>query len=467
MKLDLALSTYSSIDKVLALRCSISARIRFLTNYFINSTHSNPAFSLALREECDFLQSLINRLDINSVICNGYDDVRRIWSTFPKREEHCIRLFGDFTPRRYNSRLILDSMKVQLADASRLLLEGVGSPEQVDSLRRRVDSESFACDLADSVLDSMKSNSSLGRRSELVRRLSLEVESRFYEGWFFIFNTLTVDQFSMDVVFPAKGVKSSAWTDYIRLCDRFFGVAAFGSVRAATAARARGDEFHTYFSVVEQGSETGRLHIHVLHAFKSLPDNFLDPNLFLTVPKNREIEAMRFYRKPVARCTVDCSHDVVRGCCMVMTKVWPFGNVSPVAVRFSSVDGYARAGWRWPVKGKDGVYFDLPTKPPCAIVSYMSKYLAKEILDKEPGCIWRTRLSRRLGSQPILKSLDLMSVKHRLTLLSIPRLQQRLLSVKLPRQLLKRLVLRSLPRPIFLALVRRAMLSPPISIFFL
>ncbi|AXH76710.1 MAG: protein A* [Microviridae sp.] len=235
----------------------------------------------------------------------------------------------------------------------------------------------------------------------------------------------------MERVFPPKGHKSSAWTDYVRSVDRYFGEAAHGSYRKALKS---GEDYHSYFAVVEKGSKTGRLHIHVVHCFKTMPRDFTDPNLGVSVPYRREIVALKNF--------------------------WTYGFSSPIAIRFNAMDSFAQVGWRWPVKLKEDSYVPVMSKPFAAIVSYVGKYLTKALADKEVGCIWRTRTSRNLGKTPLIQTLKKMPLKSRLIMLQNPRLKLKLSQSRLPRLLLRRLLLKSLPLSIFRALYLRALREP-------
>jgi len=441
VRTEVSVSVLASVNKVVRLKSRIRSRIRLLSHQWTYFHNSNPGFRLAVLEECDYLQSLLNRLDNYSVVCNSdYDDVLRLWNCLPPDlESHCIALFGCFTRKKANLRVNLDRLKLQLD-----FYKSVGDTFNERVFTKLVDDESFSCDLIEGLMSDFKSAVINGRKCELIRRLMLEVEYRFSQGWYFIFSTLTCDNESLSKVFPPAGYsRSSAFTDYVRSVDRLFGQAAFGSFRRALKARASGDEFHTYFAVVEKGSKNGRLHIHILHCFKSLPVSFSDPNYGSIQPYLREVDAMRRY--------------------------WKFGKSSPIAVRFSAGDAYARSGWRWPVvqskKSSPFFYTQLQAKPFQAVVAYIGKYITKSMLEKEVGCIWRTRMSRNLGKEPIKKVVDRMSLKEKMTLLRVPRLVIDLMSTKVPKSILKRLVLKTIPDGVFLGLFRRAWLSTPISFF--
>ena len=134
---------------------------------------------------------------------------------------------------------------------------------------RLIENESYKVSLLLAYKKLLKEKAMHARCDNVKKRLRYEAYQRLKEGWYLIFNTLTVDASNFDLVFSKD---SKAWTNYVRLVDRSIGIQIFGSWRNALQARRVGDEFHSYYAVCEQGSTTGRLHIHVLHFCRRLPD---------------------------------------------------------------------------------------------------------------------------------------------------------------------------------------------------
>lgn len=401
-----------NMNKVYCLYNRINGRMNKLIIYFTNNCDHLDKFKSGFEDEIEYLQSLLNRLDINSVICNTYFEVLRDFKVFPlKFEDHCIKLFGSFTPFKYDPRMRLNAY------------ERYGAAKEV------LERERYKVNFLQSLLDKYEEFGRLACKTEVLRRLKLEIEHRNAQGWYFVFNTLTVSPEYFSKVFPESG-SSTVWTDYVRSLDRYFGEAAFGSFREAARRRRAGEDFHFYFAVVERGSKSGRLHIHVLHMFKSIPKDFSDPNFGLSVPYRREIEAMKCF--------------------------WNFGFSSPIAVRFSAMDNFAKLGWRWPVKRVGSTYEAVMAKPFEAIVSYIGKYVQKSYLEKEVGCIWRTRMSRRMGQAPLKARVSLLKLKTRLEFLKLKKFPLELGMTRVPRKLMMRLVLKSLPLTILRNLFLRA-----------
>jgi len=405
-------SDLSSYSKVFRLKNYLNGRANSLVRYHKYLTRHSSVVSecfagdyVRLMGEVDSLRALALRLDNNSVVLHTssvYKEVYDLAKSYPRRfEDHCLKLFGFYEkPRPRNAqRFCEESIYMQY----------------------------------------LEKNSKLGRKSEIISRLMLEAKER--KDWFFLFNTLTVRPGAEDKVF-AKG--SKAWSNYVVDLDRYFGAAAFGSVRKAQAARRRGDEYHLYFAVVEHGTLTGRLHIHVLHMFKALPKDFSDPNLGRMIPYRREIDSMR--------------------------RFWKYGeNVTPIAVRFNPDDAYGRKGWKWPLD--ENKSDPLTISDGSAIINYVAKYLNKSyIIEQSPSIyyrtlqgersqcpttqknrMWRTRISRNLGKaplRPLVSQITAIQTRQVLLRRQIPKIY----GIKLPRMMIRRMLLsRYLPRLIRLA----------------
>jgi len=338
-------SDLGSYSKVFRLKNYLLGRANSLIKYYhltfdgievVNFTMYNN-----LLMEVDLIRRWAYRLDSNSVVSHkGYALCFQFSKSFPKSfEDHATRLFGYYKkpPKKIYDESSLESQYLKY----------------------------------------MSKNSKLGRKAELLARLSMECKDK--QDWFYVFNSLTVRPGAEELVF-SRGAK--VWSNYILKCDRLFGQAAYGTVRESLKERKKGNEFHTYFAVVERGSKHGRLHIHVLHVFKTLPQSFSDPNYgIFRAPINREINCLK--------------------------SIWLHGFSSPIAVRFNSNDAYAKKGWRWPVRDIEGKLIPCKVSVPDAIIFYIGKYLNKSYssegetwtnsITKTKATLWRTRLSRNLG----------------------------------------------------------------------
>ena len=237
--------------------------------------------------------------------------------------------------------------------------------------------------------------------------LEQEIAYRSASGWFFLFNTLTVAPYNYGAIFSSD---STAWKDYIRKADNLFAAAAYGSKRNAI-----GKDFHSYFGVVEKGGNTGRLHIHVLHAFVALPDSWQDPNYGRKHPVLREISAAK--------------------------GLWEHGFSSPIAVRYSLNDAYGKLNWRWPHDVKSGQ--GIAAKGCMAIAGYMTKYINKSYLSKDTD-EWRVRKSRNLGSQILTSMMTKLTSKTLLKISTTKTIKMKLNRRVIPGAKLRRAALREI-----------------------
>ena len=271
-------------------------------------------------------------------------------------------------------------------------------------------------------------------------RMTQEAILGIENGWYPIFNTLTVNTQSIDHVFE-KG--SRAWIDHIRSIERQVRIKCFGSTRKNSHI-----EVLSYFAVVEQGSKNGRLHIHYLMWLKALPDGWSDPNqrfsASIQAPVLREIQEAKQY--------------------------WSYGFSSPIAVRMSSNDAYSKLGWRYPVsKDLAGNYSAIKATNIGALCNYLLKYLVKDQSSSKGVKLWRVRQTRTHGLKQLKSILKQSKTKHLLIYLKQKAMPVKLGTLKIPtrlwkyqtmRELLKRMgILRKLIYPMMLRSPKR--LKPP------
>lgn len=384
---DVPVSLYSQTDKVFRLKTRVKSRITGLIKQAnihkqFNSLDYYTKFEKVFDLHIADLNNIYKRLDINTIICN--DTYKRLYSEYNKYpksiEEHSRNLFNG---RFYKSKLVIKS-----------------DP------------------LINQFIKNFKKGSINARKRDSLALLRLECQERANQGWFFVFNSLTVDNEYLSEVFDAR---SSAWSDYIRSVDRACALSLYNSCSDAFEARQNGDEFHSYFAVVERGHKTGRLHIHCLHIFKSLPNGCYDPNAGLIQPYRREITFLK--------------------------KFWKFGHSSPIAVRFNNSDAYAKKFWRYPVVKLGSNYQPLPCKQVDALITYIGKYLTKSFdkdIQKDEVFKWRIRKSRNLGKNFLVNLVDKMTESQLLTTMISSGWNLRIRNKSLPIQKLKLLALRKL-----------------------
>lgn len=222
------------------------------------------------------------------------------------------------------------------------------------------------------ILKMLKEKSEKARQYERAALIELEAVEKSREGWFMIFNTLTVSDWHVQAVWKKESLE---WQKYVRDFDAAVRKAAGYKIGTAR------DEYHSYCAVIERGSKASkRLHIHVLHFVKSLDKSWMDPNYGRNVPGYREVVGIK--------------------------KYWKFGLSVPIAVRTGNNDAFAKIGWRWPVIKKGRKYERLEANGVRAVARYMAKYVVKPNEEKK---IWRTRTSRRFGRkipQLLMKNLS-------------------------------------------------------------
>lgn len=122
--------------------------------------------------------------------------------------------------------------------------------------------------------------------------------------------------------------------------------------------------YYRYVCVPEYGSDTGRLHYHLLHLMQTMPvfpgesgdhNTALDPNYGRPARNYREIKGF--------------------------SRQWPYSNQNTaIAVRHNHDAFTNRLGWFWPLDSNKQA---IPVKSPVAVASYMAKYISKSVDELE------------------------------------------------------------------------------------
>lgn len=264
-------------------------------------------------------------------------------------------------------------------------------------------------------------------RNSLQYRMTSEAVE--HPDWFLVFDTLTVDARHHDEFWGDKKRHEHAWKRYNQAITRDVA-RALGLKRG----QYRQPDIHRYVAVVERGEKTGRLHVHVVHYVKELPNGSADPNYGRRVPSYREIRRWKDY--------------------------WSYGYSSPQAVRFNSSDAYAQRGWRWPVqrsKRNGNCYVAIRLASPADLGRYLGKYLGKDVNKVERDERWRfrTKMTQGFGRQKLrqfMESLTLAELrKVCMEPLLIPQLRifgkkppRTLVAVEATRVYLKKMIMRGL-----------------------
>lgn len=198
------------------------------------------------------------------------------------------------------------------------------------------------------------------RKAVCTQRLVREIEYRHSQGWYFVFDTMTLsDDGAVRLYSEPNGLR-----DYFRNVGRAVLAAEGRSVKGSSA------DCYRYFCVPEFGHKgTERLHFHAIHMMRTLPAGISDPNFGRTKRNYLEIP---FFK-----------------------RLWPYGrNNTPIACRYSG-DAFTRDGWLWPLDKNTGKARE--SKPVQAIAFYMVKYVSKQhnvrmTVNTKAGEKWNKRL---------------------------------------------------------------------------
>lgn len=250
------------------------------------------------------------------------------------------------------------------------------------------------------------------RKLDYTRRLHAEFREAERNGWFVIFDTVTYSNSNLQ-----ESIRNgnSHIRDYCRTIGRRITTHIHGSL---TYLAPNPDDIHSdvrrshriqdnykYFVVPEFGSQTGRIHFHILHFCADLPDEWKIDPMRSPDSKNREIAAMK--------------------------HLWPYGWSTPMTSRYSPTDAWGRLGHHWPRK-KDGS--PMPTGAIGRVANYLTKYINKSMAEKKKGNFpWRISMTRQFGNQIIRQLIP--NLDQAIQYLD-GRLDWKLRQVKLPHQIL-------------------------------
>ncbi|AXH72379.1 MAG: replication initiator protein [Microviridae sp.] len=191
------------------------------------------------------------------------------------------------------------------------------------------------------------------RHTQIVQRLHNAMRIAHEDGWYFVFDTLTLSNDRIEAFYNAD----TALRDYFRNCSRAVLRAEKRKVHESSS------DCYQYFCVPEYGAEKGRLHFHVIHMMRTLPNGVIDPNHGRRIADRRQLP--------------------------LFSGMWEYGHSMPIAVRYSN-DKFTRDGWRWPtepatIRGKANKKAGQPVKCPHyeAVAYYVSKYVSKSIEQKK------------------------------------------------------------------------------------
>jgi len=232
------------------------------------------------------------------------------------------------------------------------------------------ESETWVDDIAQELRDKLRRK----RVHDLRTRIINEVETAAENGWFVVFNSLTLAPHQIEAFESSENVIRDHMRNLGRAVNENLGI---------PKSQPYTDNFK-YICVPELGGKNGRLHFHTLCFFRALPKGCMDPNQGANVPLKREITALK--------------------------RFWPAGFSAPIACRFS-LDAYTtKLNWKWPVARTGDDVEPIKSLPPVAVAHYLTKYVRKNSDEGMTLCPttkrnYRIRMSRNFG-------LNLMEMTH-------------------------------------------------------
>lgn len=206
------------------------------------------------------------------------------------------------------------------------------------------------------------------RRSFMIQRIHNEMQLRHSQGWFVVFDTLTLAPDRLSDFYA----NDNALRDYFRTVGRLVLQAEGRSLKESFS------DCYRYLCVPEFGGKTGRLHFHVVHFLRTLPSGSIDPN-FGRPAGGR-------YRRQLSS----------------MSSLWRYGFSQPIAVRYAK-DAFSSLGWLWPIDKKTGK--GIESKPLIAIAHYVAKYINKQteqslVLKNLGDSKWKETLRQEMLTVP-------------------------------------------------------------------
>ncbi len=206
--------------------------------------------------------------------------------------------------------------------------------------------------LEETMLSILEQSAIKARKQQILWRIRLGLREAHHNGWYIIFNTLTI---STDKCNHVWNRQNRVFAKYIYQFDKITG-----------------KDNHNYFAVVEEGSINSREHIHVIHTLKDIPNDWkTDPNKSKLIPTNRIIDQAR--------------------------STWQYGFSSPIAVRINASDAYSRLNWQWPVTHTTSQQPQpIESGTSDKLASYVSKYLTKTLEHKGENS-WKVKIRQKFG----------------------------------------------------------------------
>ena len=231
----------------------------------------------------------------------------------------------------------------------------------VDDLYKNCDLEKPE-GIKDEVSEFLREMSYKSLQSSHIQRLRAQMRKAHEEGWFFVFDTFTLDDIYVHDFMSNKNALRDCFRNIKRDVMRAEGIKSVESI-------SNFDGYY-YFCTPENGTLNGRLHFHVIHMFRTLPEGCCDPNLYCNYPTRVIVDGLRGY--------------------------WSYGFSKPIAIRYSRDAFGKQLGWRLPVDKK--TLKTKPCKPVEAVIRYVCKYVNK-FVDQKRNEKWKTNLPEKLAQE--------------------------------------------------------------------
>lgn len=216
-------------------------------------------------------------------------------------------------------------------------------------------------------------------KSFYLQKIAFEIETADKKGWYMVFDTLKL----ADEQLKAFYQHSTGTDEQGQSCDipikkylEGYAKSIASQLRIKVRDKIPRTDYYRYFVVPEYGTETNRLHFHVLHLMKILPKGCSnDPNMGNPNQNYREVQGMK-YR-------------------------WPYSaQTTPIAVRYAGDSFKHKLGWLFPKQTINGQLVPAKITGSKGLSVYMSKYVAKgvELIESE-GDKWNLSM-KRIGLNP-------------------------------------------------------------------
>lgn len=194
------------------------------------------------------------------------------------------------------------------------------------------------------------------------QKLKWSLKCAHESGWYIIFDTVTLQN---EKLFNYCA-DETAVRDYTKACANMVMDAEIKDGLYEKKNKPGSNKYYQYFCAPEYGSANGRLHFHILHLVRTLPENMRqDPCKGMNPVQQKEF-------KTTGKEQADAQNIVTP-----FKDLWKYGIIQKtLAVRYDN-DAYKKDGWKTPVdqvtgETKRGRVMDM-------VANYVTKYVTKVV----------------------------------------------------------------------------------------